>query len=72
MHRSYAANDAAQENNKKNHIVAKKENGSQAFTCEPPGGLFGIDQEVVTLRGLFGNSGVSTDLRRAESILNHR
>jgi hypothetical protein len=23
----------------------------------PPGGLFGIDQEVVTLRGLYGNSG---------------
>jgi hypothetical protein len=26
--------------------------------CGPPGGLFGIDQEVVTLRGLYGNSGV--------------
>jgi len=25
--------------------------------CGPPGGLFGIDQEVVTLRGLYGNSG---------------
>ncbi|HUO24946.1 MAG TPA: hypothetical protein VMU61_04720 [Candidatus Aquilonibacter sp.] len=50
--------------------------------CGPPGGLFGIDQEVVTLRGLYGNSGVAerrlvvsailTDLRQAESILTHR
>jgi len=31
-----------------------------------------IDQEVVTLRGLFGNSGLLTDLRQAESILTHR
>jgi hypothetical protein len=36
------------------------------------GVLFGIDQEVVTLRGLYGNSGVLTDLRQAESILIHR
>jgi len=27
------------------------------FQHGPPGGLFGIDQEVVTLRGLYGNSG---------------
>jgi len=27
-------------------------NGPQARTCGPSGGLFGIDQEVVTLRGL--------------------
>jgi len=27
-------------------------NGPQAKTCGPSGGLFGIDQEVVTLRGL--------------------
>jgi hypothetical protein len=49
--------------------------------CGPPGGLFGIDQEVVTLRGLYGNSGMLqpncfaallTDLRQAESILTHR
>jgi hypothetical protein len=26
--------------------------------CGPPGGLVGIDQEVVTLRGLYGNSRV--------------
>jgi len=40
--------------------------------CGPPGGLFGIDQEVVTLRGLFGYYGLLTDLRQAESILIHR
>jgi len=27
-------------------------------TQAPSGGLFGIDQEVVTLRGLYGNSGI--------------
>jgi len=52
--------------------VSEKQNGPQARACGPPGGLFGIDQEVVTLRGLFGNSGFLTDLRQAESILNHR
>src|SRR5258708_40272626 len=41
------------------------------LACGPPGGLFGIDQEVVTLRGLYGNSGfvestIPTDLRQAE------
>jgi len=41
-------------------------------TCEPSGGLLWIDQEVVTLRGLFGNSGLPTDLRRADPILTHR
>ena len=37
----------------------------------PPGGLFEIDQEVGTLRGLFGNSGISrpTCVRRMESLL---
>jgi hypothetical protein len=28
------------------------------MACGPSGGLFGIDQEVVTLRGLYGNSGI--------------
>ena len=41
-------------------------------TCEPSGGLLWIDQEVVTLRGLFGNSGLLTDLRQADAILTHR
>jgi hypothetical protein len=60
----------------------KKQNGPQSLVhlnkaCGPPGGLFGIDQEVVTLRGLYGNSGfrlmtILTDLRQAESILIHR
>ena len=40
--------------------------------CGPPGGLLGIDQEVVTLRGLYGDSGFLTDLRQADSILIHR
>jgi hypothetical protein len=35
-------------------------------TQAPSGGLFGIDQEVVTLRGLYGNSGLLTDLRQAK------
>jgi hypothetical protein len=44
--------------------VFRKQNGPQALVhsnkaCGPPGGLFGIDQEVVTLRGLYGNSGVA-------------
>jgi hypothetical protein len=30
---------------------------ARSFHCEPSGGLVGIDQEVVTLRGLYGNSG---------------
>ena len=52
-------------------------NGPQTCACRPSGGLFGIDQEVVTLRGLYGNSGFVamtslTDLRQAESILIHR
>jgi hypothetical protein len=43
-------------------------------TCEPSGGPFGIDQEVVTLRGLFGYSGFTslttlTDLRQAVQSL---
>jgi len=49
--------------------VLAKENSPQAEACGPPGGLVGIDQEVVTLRGLYGNSGILTDLRQAESIL---
>jgi hypothetical protein len=50
----------------------EKTNGPQVETCGPSGGLFGIDQEVVTLRGLYGNSGILTDLRQADPILIHR
>jgi hypothetical protein len=32
-----------------------------ALAHGPPGGLFGIDQEVVTLRGLYGNAGSRRD-----------
>jgi len=53
-------------------FVVFKNKRPASQTCEPSGGLFGIDQEVVTLRGLYGNSGLLTDLRQAESILNHR
>jgi len=38
----------------------------------PPGGLFGIDQEVVTLRGPFGKLRVPTRLAAGGSTLNHR
>jgi hypothetical protein len=44
---------------------------ARAIEHGPPGVLFGIDQEVVTLRGLYGNSGFERDLnaRRIESKL---
>ena len=36
----------------------KQQTGLKSLrTQAPSGGLFGIDQEVVTLRGLYGNSG---------------
>src|SRR5271170_5120930 len=37
--------------------LAAKNRTARASLHGPPGGLFGIDQEVVTLRGLYGNSG---------------
>ena len=38
-----------------------------------PGGLFRIDQEVVTLRGLPGNSGLRRDLNAGRNrIQTHR
>jgi len=43
-------------------VFLYKQNGPQACACGPPGGLFGIDQEVVTLRGLYGNSGLLEDV----------
>ena len=52
--------------------IGRKQNGPRMNRRGPPGGLFGIDQEVVTLRGLYGYSGFLTNLRQAESILNHR
>ena len=50
----------------------KKRPASSKNLRDVPGVLFGIDQEVVTLRGLYGNSGILTDLRQAEAILIHR
>ena len=37
--------------------AANDKRPASCLTCGPSGGLFGIDQEVVTLRGLYGNSG---------------
>jgi len=37
---------------------AKKKEAARVFYASRPGGLFRIDQEVVTLRGLPGNSGL--------------
>jgi len=45
---------------------AHKKQTARSFHCEPSGGLLWIDQEVVTLRSLFGNSGLLTDLRQAD------
>jgi len=51
----------------------KQQTGLKSLkTQAPSGGLFGIDQEVVTLRGLYGDSGILTDLRQADPILIHR
>jgi len=41
-------------------MPSRKQNGPRHPQHGPPGGLFGIDQEVVTLRGLYGNSGFLT------------
>jgi hypothetical protein len=38
-------------------VVSNEKQPASCWTCGPSGGLFGIDQEVVTLRGLYGNSG---------------
>jgi len=38
--------------------VGTKKQTARSFRHEPSGGLLWIDQEVVTLRGLFGNSGL--------------
>src|SRR5215472_1891467 len=44
-----------------------KKQTAHSLTCGPSGGLLWIDQEVVTLRGLFGNSGLpARPTRRAE------
>jgi hypothetical protein len=54
--------------------MTKLKSKRPAASCGPSGGLLWIDQEVVTLRGLYGNSGMRlvtllTDLSQAESIL---
>jgi len=55
------------------NLFSKKTNSPQACAYGLSGGLLWIDQEVVTLRGLFGYSGLpARPTRRAEPILNHR
>src|SRR5215467_7517976 len=54
------------------HGKRQKKQTAHSLRCGPSGGLLWIDQEVVTLRGLFGNSGLLTDLRQADTILTHR
>src|SRR2546430_11811621 len=49
----------------------QKQNGPRLNLRGPPGGLFGIDQEVVTLRGPFGKLRVPTRLAAGGSTLNH-
>ncbi|OLD17927.1 MAG: hypothetical protein DMG84_17280 [Acidobacteria bacterium] len=52
--------------------IGRKQNGPRMNRRGPPGGLFGIDQEVVTLRGPFGKLRVPTRLAAGGSTLNHR
>jgi hypothetical protein len=48
------------------NALSISEKGSKSLRLKPlSGGLVGIDQEVVTLRGLYGYSGFLTDLRQA-------
>src|SRR5689334_1001601 len=56
----------------KSLVSPSEKQTARSFRCGPSGGLLWIDQEVVTLRGLFGNSGLLTDLRQADTILTHR
>ena len=47
-------------------LYSKQQTARKLFrTCGPSGGLVGIDQEVVTLRGLYGNSRAWTEDRRS-------
>ena len=52
----------------------EKQNGPRTRKrTRAAGGIAGIDQEVVTLRGLFGNSGSRSDLVAGWiAILTHR
>ena len=69
--RSVRAHD---DHGRKMTCAQETERPTSMKACGPPGGLFGIDQEVVTLRGLYGNSGCArmkhlTDLSRARQSL---
>src|SRR5438132_3379800 len=51
----------------------QKQNGPHFLKARAAGGLFGIDQEVVTLRGPFGKLRVPAQhQRRADPTLTHR
>ena len=45
-----------------NLIYSKRKTAHARLSARAAGGTVGIDQEVVTLRGLFGNSGSQRDL----------
>ena len=51
----------------------KSKTARARFSTRAAGGTVGIDQEVVTLRGLFGNSGSQRDLVAGRiTTLTHR
>ena len=59
--------------------TTKTQNGPQALACGPSGGLFGIDQEVVTHKAsawdavaTSANSGSRRDLTPGGSFQTHR
>ena len=43
--------------------LSKNKTARARLSARAAGGTVGIDQEVVTLRGLFGNSGSQFDLQ---------
>jgi len=51
----------------------KRKTARARLSTRAAGGTVGIDQEVVTLRGLFGNSGSQRDLNAGRiTTLTHR
>jgi hypothetical protein len=60
--------EPSEEDAKQRLILGQEKEAARVFYASRPGGLFRIDQEVVTLRGLPGNSGLSArPERRTES-----
>src|SRR5437588_5152757 len=53
--------------------LSKRKTARARLSTRAAGGTVGIDQEVVTLRGLFGNSGSQRDLNAGRiTTLTHR